>query len=159
MLQAIFIAAIWAVPVYVLFAVLDSVISRKVRDTIQRICLYFGIVTIILSIARTLIILPAISCPPAVRANTADFSVEPVEVSCNIWSNVLIAFIESLWKSAYVALLVVLFALVGYAISRAVNLRSPHLRGYVAAAFAMFLFVLTLVVFPWICAGWVSSSL
>lgn len=159
LLQALFAAAIWAIPLYALFRVLDSVVSKKVPNIAHRTLAYFFVITVLLALIRTSLVLPTLSCPPAVRASNVDFTMEPAELTCNYWLNVLSAFVESLWKSAYISLLIVLFALVGYAVSEAIGIRSPHIRGYLATIVAVFLFTLALVVFPWVCAGWVSSSL
>lgn len=158
-LQALFAAAVWAVPAYALFAALDSAVSKKVPCAVRRIFVYFVVLTAVLAIARTALVLPALTCPPAVRASTEDFRMEPVEQTCSPSLSALLALAEGLWKSAYISLLVVLFALAGYALSGALGVRSPHLRGYLAATVAAFLFMLSLVVFPWLCAGWASSSL
>ncbi len=151
LLQTLFAAAIWAVPVSVAFIVVDAALSRLVRSAPRRALAYALIVLFLLSAIRTAYGAQSIFCPPP-RVPGA----EVVYYNCSYPAEVAGIFVDSLLRSAYVTILLLIFGLVGYVAYRAAPIENRYARMYIGSFAALLTGIAFLEVFPWSVAVWLS---
>lgn len=151
LLQTVFAAAIWAVPASVAFAVADALLSRLVRSLPRRTLAYFLLALFVLAAVRTAYGAQGVICPPP-RIPGA----ETLYYDCSYVSQLAGLLLDSLWRSAYIAILLTLFGLVGYAVYRAVPVENRYVRLYVGSFAALFVGIVFMEVFPWSVVVWLS---